>query len=201
LQTAAVLETSLEDNPAYLNQCLRWARAHWRGNFTVMTNESYWCSFEYWWGCYVIYCCQFQSPALLVDGLLSFLLYSTVKGESSWYQTVTFMIFGLWILFTKSVKLVPHFRRHPSDLKFLPVSILFSYLHGILNVYALCTLTTTVWGSQQLDQLEKPEAEEAAVVPMLKGTMAEASYQEPTPGKIMTGNDYFSASPESKQLG
>jgi cellulose synthase/poly-beta-1,6-N-acetylglucosamine synthase-like glycosyltransferase len=44
IQTATCLETTVEDNAQYLAQCLRWARAHWRGNFTVMMNETYWCS-------------------------------------------------------------------------------------------------------------------------------------------------------------
>lgn len=31
----SIIETTLEDNRKYISQCLRWARAHWRGNFTV----------------------------------------------------------------------------------------------------------------------------------------------------------------------
>ncbi len=38
----AVLETTLETGPKFLYQCLRWSRAHWRGNLTVMMNHSYW---------------------------------------------------------------------------------------------------------------------------------------------------------------
>lgn len=40
------------------------------------------------------------------------------------------------------------------DVRFLPAAILFSYLHGIINIYALFTLTATHWGSQELEQLE-----------------------------------------------
>lgn len=64
---ASILHTTLEEGPKYIDQCLRWARAHWRGNFTVMTNESYWRSFRYAWGFYAIYSAQFQTPALVVD--------------------------------------------------------------------------------------------------------------------------------------
>jgi cellulose synthase/poly-beta-1,6-N-acetylglucosamine synthase-like glycosyltransferase len=62
---AAILETTVEDNSKYLNQCMRWARAHWRGNLTVMEEESYWCSLKFSWGLYVIYFGQWQTPAFL----------------------------------------------------------------------------------------------------------------------------------------
>jgi cellulose synthase/poly-beta-1,6-N-acetylglucosamine synthase-like glycosyltransferase len=61
----SVLETTVEGDIKYLSQCLRWARAHWRGNLTVMEEETYWCSAKFFWGLYVIYFGQFQTPALL----------------------------------------------------------------------------------------------------------------------------------------
>lgn len=42
--------------------------------------------------------------------------------------------------FTKVIKLVGLFRRNPSDLWWLPVSILFGYFHGLVKLYALITL-------------------------------------------------------------
>ena len=42
--------------------------------------------------------------------------------------------------FTKVVKLVGLFRKNPSDLMFLPVSIVFGYFHGLIKLWALCTL-------------------------------------------------------------
>ncbi|KAL2281065.1 hypothetical protein FJTKL_12085 [Diaporthe vaccinii] len=47
--------------------------------------------------------------------------------------------------FTKVVKLVGLFRRNPSDIAFLPVSILYGYFHGLIKLYALGTLNTTSW--------------------------------------------------------
>lgn len=51
-----------------------------------------------------------------------------------WAQFV--FMFG----FTKVVKLMGLFLRNPSDVVFLPVSIVFGYLHGLIKLYALCTL-------------------------------------------------------------
>lgn len=42
--------------------------------------------------------------------------------------------------FTKVVKLVGLFRKNPSDIIFLPVSIVFGYFHGLIKLWALCTL-------------------------------------------------------------
>lgn len=166
LQTSVVLETSLETNWTYLNQCLRWARAHWRGNFTVMTNETYWRSLKYAWGTYVIYFGQFQTPSLLVDGCLVYLLCKALADSSPAFRSWCLGLFAAWLLFTKVVKLISHFTRHPSDLVFLPCMILFSYFHGFLNMYAVCTMTQTKWGSQNLASLEQPKpTAEACAVP------------------------------------
>ena len=145
----SLIETTLQDNPKYVSQCVRWARAHWRGNFTVMTNESYWRSLRYCWGTYVIYAGQSPTPVFLVGSLLFGLLLKTMSASTD-HTILGSTMLGSWILFTKVLKLIPHFTRHPGDLKFIPLSIIFSYLHGFINIYALVTLHVTVWGSQIL---------------------------------------------------
>ena len=163
----AIVETTLHDNSKYLSQCMRWGRAHWRGNFTVMTNEAYWLSSRYWWGAYVIYFGQFQTPAFLVDGILISLLISGLR-ELPVYRTLGAILLGSWILGTKVLKLIPHFRCHPEDLKFIPIAILFSYLHGIINVHALLTLYVTAWGGRNLDELKSAWAHNEDTEPLLR---------------------------------
>jgi hypothetical protein len=90
-----------------------------------------------------------------------YLLNAAVGGTQ--YAIVAYLGFGLWIFFTKIVKLIPHFWRHPWDIRFIPLLIAFSYIHGFLNVYALCTMRNTVWGSQDLKQLEGLREEEVAL--------------------------------------
>jgi len=48
--------------------------------------------------------------------------------------------FVFMFAFTKVVKLVGLFVRNPSDIMFLPVSIVFGYFHGFIKLYALFTL-------------------------------------------------------------
>lgn len=54
--------------------------------------------------------------------------------------STAFATFLLWLLFSKTVKLWPHFYRHPDQMKFIPVLVLFGYLHGLIKIYCLLTL-------------------------------------------------------------
>ncbi|TKA82501.1 hypothetical protein B0A55_01247 [Friedmanniomyces simplex] len=176
----AVLETTLEDNSKYIAQCMRWARGHWRGNFTVMKQESYWCSSRYWWGLYVIYIGQFQTPAALIDGFLFGLLAGAIHNSD--HASTAYICLAAWIFFTKIVKLIPHFRRYPQDMMFIPVSIAFSYLHGIINVYALMTQSNTHWGSQKIERLQSARAQEEEIVLLLRNALGKSETQgEPVP--------------------
>ncbi|PNS19332.1 Chitin synthase 3 [Sphaceloma murrayae] len=141
------IETTFEEGFGFINQCLRWARGHWRGNLIVMAKEKYWYN-THVWTLYSIYISQFQTPALLVDGLLFWLLHKSIACYGAAIQSQVITAFATWIAFTKIVKIVPHFVRYPQDVIFIPVSILFSYLHGFINVYALFTTHKTIWGSR-----------------------------------------------------
>lgn len=57
-----------------------------------------------------------------------------------------------WILATKLVKLLPHFRRHPRDLGFFPLYVAWAYYHGLcIKLRALLTLGNTEWTGRNLD--------------------------------------------------
>ncbi|KAF2225660.1 nucleotide-diphospho-sugar transferase [Elsinoe ampelina] len=141
------IETTFETGFGFIGQCLRWARGHWRGNLIVMAKESYWYK-THTWTLYSTYISQFQTPALLVDGFLFWLLHRATAEVNANAKSHAFLLFAFWIFLTKIVKLVPHFLKYPQDVVFIPVSILFSYLHGIINVYALLTTHKTIWGSR-----------------------------------------------------
>jgi hypothetical protein len=50
--------------------------------------------------------------------------------------------------FTKVVKLMGLFIRNPSDIMFLPVSVIFGYFHGLIKLYALITLNMVRFNKQ-----------------------------------------------------
>jgi cellulose synthase/poly-beta-1,6-N-acetylglucosamine synthase-like glycosyltransferase len=175
IQRAVFLETTLEESSAFIHQCLRWARARYRGNLTVMRKESYWRSRKYAWGAYVIYfsCFQFAFFTDLfffksLDLVLS--AFSASSGTRFW----SFAAFFVWLLFTKVVKMMPHFLRNPLDLVWLPALILFGYFHSLLNIYVLCTLSQTAWGGKDLAALTA-KAEKSEATPLLRTEVSGSS--------------------------
>ncbi|KAI0108954.1 polysaccharide synthase [Nemania sp. FL0031] len=142
------IETTLENGCKFLYQCSRWSRSNWRSNWTSLVRERYvltqqpWCS-------YALHLATFTSLAFVVDPLL---LLSVWWGSEGWDMDIRRRLFWSQFIFmfayTKVVKLIGLFRRQPSDVKFLVVSILFGYFHGLIKLYALCTLNMTSWGSR-----------------------------------------------------
>jgi cellulose synthase/poly-beta-1,6-N-acetylglucosamine synthase-like glycosyltransferase len=170
INTAVCLETTQEESRAYIDQCLRWARARYRGNMTVMGKETYWRSRKYAWGTYVIYVSMLQNPSLLIDLGFAYLLTLIVGPCEPTTRCVCYTLLGLWLLLTKVVRLIPHMLRHPADLVWLPALIAFGYYHGLLNVYAMCTLTQTAWGGKDLTALSKPKTETDETTPLVSHT-------------------------------
>lgn len=143
----ALIETTLENDYLGLsNQCVRWARGHWRGNFNVMTTATYWYK-QHTWSLYAIYFAQFQTPAFVYDMLMTIALRQSISGSSN--QSTIFFAWLCWIYFAKTVKLIPHFCRHPQDMIYIPHMITFSYLHGFVNLYALFTCGNDAWGARK----------------------------------------------------
>lgn len=74
----------------------------------------------------------------------AFMLYSWYQASQNWsleHRQVLFAALLSWtFLFSKTVKLWGHFIRHPVDILFLPVYILFGYFHGAIKAYGLFTL-------------------------------------------------------------
>jgi hypothetical protein len=142
----ARIETTLETAPMmFLNQCMRWARGHWRGNFRVMQTTTYWYD-THMWSLYAIYIGQFQTPAFLIDGSLLTLLYCGMSDYDAWNRNYCLCLLAGWILFSKTIKMIPHFLEFPQDMVFIPGMLFFSYFHGLLNVWALITKDNKVWG-------------------------------------------------------
>ena len=152
----AELTTTLEDSHRFLYQCVRWARTNWRSNITSMFVEKTIWRYEYNcsltsvpntdllsdqpWCCYALHLTTFNPPAAIMDSLLAYLLYHATQPMLPNCIGSVMTVFAMWLLFTKIVKLLPHFYRYPNDIKFIPIIILFGYFHGLIKIYALLTL-------------------------------------------------------------
>ena len=168
IQTAVCLETTLETDWKYIHQCMRWARARFRGNFLVMRNETYWRSRKYAWGAYIIYFSMFQNPSLFIDLGFAYSLSLILAQVSSETRSLCWILFLVWLIFTKIVRMIPYFRRYPQDMVHIPSLIAFGYFHSLLNIYCLCTLTQTVWGGKDIAALSKGTPEKDETAPLLE---------------------------------
>ncbi|KAI9805977.1 MAG: hypothetical protein M1825_000591 [Sarcosagium campestre] len=135
----AELSTTLEGNPKFLKQCLRWSRSNWRSNLTSMLSERY-----IWrkqpWSAYALHLSTLWPGALVGDFLLTFLCYKATEDCSDDTQALALALLGFWMFMSKFLKLIGHFIRYPEDVLFFPVSIAFGYLHGFIKAYAFLTL-------------------------------------------------------------
>lgn len=55
-----------------------------------------------------------------------------------------------WIIFTKMIKIAPHFCDHPSDLVWLPTYFLFAYWHSFVKMYCAVTFWNHSWNGRNL---------------------------------------------------
>jgi hypothetical protein len=143
------IETTLENGVKFLYQCSRWARSNWRSNWTSLMTERYvwrqqpWCT-------YALHIATFTSLAFLFDPLLlASCWWATAEWDPQHRQLAFWAQFFFMFAFTKVVKLMGLFIRNPGDIAYLPVSIIFGYLHGFIKLYALVTLNMTSWGSRE----------------------------------------------------
>ncbi|KAI9824626.1 MAG: hypothetical protein M1832_001716 [Thelocarpon impressellum] len=147
----AELRTTLEGNPKFLRQCLRWSRSNWRSNLRSMISEKH-----VWrqqpWSAYALHLATLSPPALVGDGLLVWLCWQAATCD--WelpHEGRVWAVGALlgWMFVSKFLKLLGHFLRYPEDTLLLPLSIAFGYLHGLIKCYAFLTLNVTAWGSRE----------------------------------------------------
>ncbi|GIZ42473.1 hypothetical protein CKM354_000574300 [Cercospora kikuchii] len=142
------VQTTLEEGPKYLRQCLRWVRSNWRSNLTsLFVERHYWISQP--WSTYSVLQTTITAWALPYDILIFTSWYQASKGwsyDERWYL-FTFLV--LWTYgFSKTVKLWGHFFRYPADVVYIPLYIAFGYYHGGIKLYGMLTLDATTWGSR-----------------------------------------------------
>ncbi|RMY86532.1 hypothetical protein D0862_10910 [Hortaea werneckii] len=144
----AEVQTTLEDSPKYLSQCLRWVRSNWRSNLTSMFVEKH-----YWWtqpwSTYSVLQTTITAWALPYDILIFVAWYQASLDWPHGTRVALMTFLAAWtFVFSKTVKLWGHFIRYPADVVFIPVYIFFGYFHGLIKLWGLFTLSETTWGSR-----------------------------------------------------
>jgi hypothetical protein len=110
---------------------------------------------NYPWSLYAVFQTTITQWASLYDGVLVFFFYRAMV-EAGYYpgpgeeqvhsdyrqaRTLPWALFLGHMVFSKTIKLVPHLLRNPGDVRFVPVSIVFGYLHNLIKLYAVLTVT------------------------------------------------------------
>jgi cellulose synthase/poly-beta-1,6-N-acetylglucosamine synthase-like glycosyltransferase len=155
IQTApeAVIETTVQTNIKFLEQCLRWMRyvirisssklkltlhrSNWRSNITSTLYERHVWRKQPW----NVYAVHLQTPMIsfIIDPLLLYLLHRATESDTDLHRRSLWTLVA-WMFFSKIFKLIPHFIRYPQDVIFIPVTIIFGYAYGFIKLYALFTL-------------------------------------------------------------
>lgn len=132
--------TTLEDNPNFMKQCLRWSRSNWRSNITSM-----FCERHVWrkqpWSTYAVHQTTLLQWAFAWDCLLPYLYCTSTVTWSHEARMLGLAILLSWMLMSKFLKLLGHYIQHPVDFLLLPISIIFGYIHGLIKAKAMLSLT------------------------------------------------------------
>jgi parallel beta-helix repeat protein len=132
---AVVLTFGADKVSTFLKQRIRWGRNSWRANLTALKNGWVWrhraLSF------FVLD--QFIQPFTLILGLF-YLFFSVI-----YQQWTPAIILLAWWGISRTVKLLPHFVRHPKHILYIPAYIVLSYPLAILKIYSLMTINTHSW--------------------------------------------------------
>ena len=97
---------------------------------------------------------QFVNPITLFVGpaLVSYLVYKSTKSiEDGGYHLPAWRIivsYIVWLIATRTMKLLPHLWFRPQDIIYVPAYIIFGYYFAAMKIYALLTLHETGWGTR-----------------------------------------------------
>ncbi|KAF1808347.1 hypothetical protein P152DRAFT_223581 [Eremomyces bilateralis CBS 781.70] len=147
--------TTLENNPLYISQCLRWSRTNWRSNLKSMFQErTIWK--RYPWSSFAVFQTTLTSWSPIYDLALSTSFWNMTAGISFGWQCCLRSIMCLWIFWgCRAVKYVEHWKQYPEDLVYLPLLPFVGYLHTIIiKFWAMCTINrccphSEVWSCHQ----------------------------------------------------
>ncbi|KAE8267437.1 hypothetical protein A4X09_0g4915 [Tilletia walkeri] len=149
---AEILST-MKPDWRFLKQVLRWTRNTWRSDIrSIFTERHIWTRHPY-----VAYSMidKFINPFTLLVGpclVIYLCVKSTRTIEEGGYHLPAWNIllsYFVWILATRTAKLLPHLWFRPQDILHVPAFIIFGYYFAIMKLYALFTLHETGWGTRK----------------------------------------------------
>lgn len=161
-----LMETTLGEWPKFHKQLLRWSRTTFRSNPALLQDGDF--LKRYLWSYFMVYLASLLNFAIFWDSMLIASLAMSNLGGFAIFLLV------VWLVFTKTIKLIPHLRRHPKDIWLMPFQIIFGYYHSVIKFWAMVTFWDCAWSGRSLDQLgEQGNTEEMGI-----DSVSEQSYPD-----------------------
>jgi hyaluronan synthase len=134
--TAIVMTPGEAKLKTLLKQQMRWARNSYRSDIKSLASTWIW-KYEIFLAFHMLD--RFTQAFTLLLGPI-FLVFSIVWGY--WVGAAVLLV---WWHVSRAMKLIPHFKRHPSHIFILPVYVGITYYLALLKIYAKLTIHKSGW--------------------------------------------------------
>lgn len=119
----------------FLKQRLRWARNSWRADLRALSQP--WTWRRPYFALYLL------DRALQPLALLMGPIYAAASLALGLWQPALFLV--AWWHVSRTIRLLPHLRRHTRDVALVPAYVVFNFYFALLKLYALFTLNQQGW--------------------------------------------------------
>lgn len=132
---AKVISTGAKKMSVFLNQQIRWTRNSWRNDLRAL--------YEKWPFKYPIFALYLIDRAIQPFALLISPIYFVISLLlRMWVPVVVILV---WWHVSRFVKMFPHLKKYPKDIKILPFFILFNFMTAYIRIFSLLTVNTQGW--------------------------------------------------------
>jgi hypothetical protein len=144
----SVMTTELGEWPKFNEQVLRWMRTTWRSNPRQLLHYKSWAVYPYTTWTLMNW---FFRLSLVQEPLMLWLLRATLKevGKLKDFKTGAIILYT-WIVGMKSIKIMPHVKKNPKDLMYLPAYLGYGYWATLVKVWALLTCWNASWATAKV---------------------------------------------------
>lgn len=132
----ATVEVETRAGSGFHDQLVRQARATCRNNHVMLGSPEF--LFRYTWSALNVYWASITNFALLWDIALIFSMVKASQAGTAFSSGVVVLLI-LWIIATKTVKIMSHLYQTPVDFPLLITQVAFGYIHSFYKLWALIT--------------------------------------------------------------
>ncbi len=136
LREAVVYTPGFKRLTPFLQQIIRWSRNSWRSDLQTVFDGWVWKNHKVL-GLYMLD--RFLQPFTL---LLS-PVYLVVALSSGYWRFAVILI--IWWLFSRSIKVFGHLKKHPRDILIITQYVIFTFVSALIKIYALITIMQQGW--------------------------------------------------------